>query len=84
MNKSKQELKDRLSKFLAWGTGKRELLLLTDLENIVGGASSWRKNQEFIVNMVMLTSHLDIQVETLSRWLSELQVYDTYLHRDDN
>ena len=83
MNKRKQELKYMLSKFLDLVTGKLELLL-TDLENTAGRASLWKKNQEFILNMLILTSHLHIQVEMLSRWLEELEMYDSYSHKKDN
>lgn len=31
--------------------------LLIDLENIVGGASLWRENQEFTLNMLITTSN---------------------------
>lgn len=30
--------------------------LLIDLESIVGGASPWRENQEFTLNMLIITS----------------------------
>lgn len=31
--------------------------LLIDLENIVSGASFWRDNQEFTLNMLIITSN---------------------------
>lgn len=56
-------------------TGETELPL-TDLENIVGGGSLWRENQEFILDMLIMACQLDIQVEMLGRRLAELETYD--------
>lgn len=51
-------------------------LPLTDLENIVGGGSLWRENQEFILDMLIMACQLDIQVEALGWRLAELETYD--------
>lgn len=62
-----------LSEFLARVTEKMDLPW-SDLENIVGGASLWRQNQEFLLNMLIMRCLLDIQVEVLTRWLDELEM----------
>lgn len=47
--------------------GKMEFLLI-DLENIVGGVSLWRENQEFTLNMLIITSNWRCMTIT-SKWV---------------